>query len=457
MTDDALIATTPAGEMKQPRGIYLLFAVEMWERFSYYGMRALLVLYLVDAQHGGMGWDRAPAQRLYGWYGFFAYVLPVLGGAAADRWLGTRRAILIGGLIIAAGHFCLATPIAGTFFAGLVLVVVGTGFFKANVSTMVGQLYRERDPRRDPGFTIYYMGVNTGALLGPLVCGYLAASPHWGWHYGFGAAGVGMVLGLVFYVALRNRYLPGIGLAPTRVASRAGEKVAHARLTREERDRIIALLVIFFFVIFFWTGFEQAGSSMNLFAQERTNRDVFGYLVPAAWFQSLNPVFILLLGPVFAALWVLLARRGREPSTPIKMTAGLAFMALGFVFMVVGAQRNAAGALVSPMWLVAAYLLHTVGELCISPIGLSLVTRLAPVRLGAFFMGMWFLATGIAELVAGQLAALSERIGRGELFHALGGQADFYLVFVVAPLAAAFVLLLFSPWLRRLMHGRDIL
>ena len=233
-------------------------------------------------------------------------MLPVLGGSAADRWLGTRRAILIGGLIIAAGHFCLATPIAGTFFAGLVLVVVGTGFFKANVSTMVGQLYRERDPRRDAGFTIYYMGVNTGALLGPLVCGYLAASPHWGWHYGFGAAGVGMVLGLVFYLALRNRYLPGIGLAPTRIASGAGEKVAHARLTREERDRMIALLVIFFFMIFFWMGFEQAGSSMNLFAQERTDRDVVGYLVPAAWFQSLNPVFILLLGagvrgPVAAA------------------------------------------------------------------------------------------------------------------------------------------------------------
>ena len=219
--DPAMSAPAPApspsvgADARQPPGLYLLFAVEMWERFSYYGMRALMVLYLVDARHGGLGWDRVPAQRLYGWSGFFAYLLPVVGGVLADRRLGTHRARVIGALVIAAGHFLLATPPLSAFFLGLSLIVIGTGFFKSNVSTMVGQLYGEEDPRRDPGFTIFYMGVNTGALLGPIVCGYLAESPRWGWHWGFGAAGVGMVIGLLVYLRLKSRYLPGVGLVPT--------------------------------------------------------------------------------------------------------------------------------------------------------------------------------------------------------------------------------------------------
>jgi proton-dependent oligopeptide transporter, POT family len=453
----APIAERPAaatGPLRQPPGLYLLFAVEMWERFSYYGMRALMVLYLVDARHGGLGWDRVPAQRLYGWYGFFAYLLPVVGGVLADQRLGTHRAMVIGALVIAAGHFCLATPPLSAFFVGMALIVIGTGFFKSNVSTMVGQLYGDDDPRRDPGFTIFYMGVNVGALLGPIVCGYLAESPRWGWHWGFGAAGVGMVIGLLVYLRLKSRYLPGIGVVPNRRAAEArGERASG--FSPEEHDRVLALLIIYFFTIFFWMAFEQAGSSMNLFAAERTDRLIHGWTLPASWFQSVNSAVILIAAPIFAGLWTALAQRGREPGTPAKMAAGLALLAGGFLFMVVGAKRSEGGVLVSPLWLVAAYTLHTFGELCLSPIGLSLVTRLAPFRLASLFMGLWFLATAAGELLAGQLAALTDRVARGEIFRLLGGQADFYLIFVVSGSVAALGLTLLRPKLRRLMHGRD--
>jgi POT family proton-dependent oligopeptide transporter len=448
-------APTSAVKERQPPGLFLLFGVEMWERFSYYGMRALLILYLVDGQNG-LGWDKPRAARLYGWYNSLVYLTPVMGGYLADRFIGTHRAMVIGGAIIAAGHFSMAVPSHTSFFLGLLLIIIGTGFFKANVSTMVGQLYREGDPRRDGGFTIFYMGINAGALVGPIVCGYLGESPRWGWHYGFGAAGIGMVLGLLMYLRLKARYLPGIGLATNREAAVAARHESGGRLSRDERQRVLALFVIFFFVIFFWMAFEQAGSSMNLFASERVDRVAFGFHFPASWFQSVNPAVILIFAPIFAALWTSLGRKGREPSTPAKMAAAMVMMGLGFLVMVAGAARSDGGGRVSPLWLIGVYGLHTWAELCLSPIGLSAVTRLAPLKYASVFMGLWFLATSISELLAGQLAAVTDRIGRGELYHLFGGQADFYFIFVVTSAAAAVGLMVLTPWLRRRMHEHDV-
>ncbi len=459
MSDSDLSATAPspggapAPAIRQPRGIYLLFTVEMWERFSFYGMRAILVLFIADNARGGMGWSHATASRLFGLYGFFAYALPVLGGYIADRFWGTHRSMTVGAVVIAAGHFSMAVPTTPTFFLGLALVAIGTGFFKVNASTMVGQLYQPGDPRRDAGFTIFYMGVNVGALIGQIACGYLGESPRWGWHYGFGAAGIGMLCGLAFYLKLKPRYLAGIGDRPPR--STAATRAASQPLTRDERDRMAALLVIMFLTIPFWLAYEQAASSMNFFAEQSTDRMVHGFQVPASWFQSVNPAVLIVASPLFAALWTALGRRRREPSTPAKMAAAMVFLGLGFVFMVAGARHGAGGALVSPWWLVAAYTFHTFGELCLSPIGLSLVTKLAPAKLAAVTMGLWFLSTGIAELLAGQIAAITDKVARGELFHLFGGQADFYFIFVALSAVTALVLVALSPWLERHMHGLD--
>jgi POT family proton-dependent oligopeptide transporter len=441
--------------VKQPPGLFLLFGVEMWERFSFYGMRAMLVLFLSDVQRGGLGWSKPAADRLYGLYGFCAYALPLGGGYLADRLIGTHRSVVIGAFIIAAGHFCLAVPALPTFFLGLGLVVIGTGFFKPNVSTMVGQLYRENDPRRDGGFTIFYMGVNVGGLFGPIVCGYFAESPRWGWHYGFGAAGVGMLFSLALYLVLKERFLPGIGLPAARAPSTATAP-PRARLTRIERDCLIALVVMMAFSIPFWTAYEQTGSSMNFFAAERTRRLVLGHAFPATWFQSVNPAILLLSAPVFAWMWTALARRRLEPSTPVKMGLAMMLMAAGFVVMVGGARASDGGMIVSPGWLVGTYALHTFGELCLSPIGLSTVTKLAPVKYMSLLMGLWFFSTAIAEFLAGQLASLSDRIEHGEMFHLLGGQADFFLVFVFTSVAAGVVAFALAPRLKKLTHGRDV-
>ena len=450
------VQPAPAGPpLRQPPGLYLLFSVEMWERFSFYGMRAILALFAADAARGGLGWSKASASRLVGIYGFAVYALPLAGGYAADRWLGTHRSLVIGAVIIAAGHFCLAFPSLPTFFLGLGLVALGTGFFKANASTMVGQLYDKGDGRRDGAYTIFYMGINVGAFFGQIICGSFAESDRWGWHWGFGAAGVGMVLGLVLYVWLRPRYLAGVGERPAVARVRQASAPA-GPLSRDERDCLIALLVIIAFSIPFWMAFEQAASSMNFFAVERTNRMLGGFKIPATWFQSVNSAVLIGTAPLFAALWTGLARRGREPSTPAKMTAAMFLMGLGFVFMVLGALGSDRGALVSPLWLVAAYTFHTFGELCLSPIGLSFVSKLAPVKFVSLLMGVWFFATAISEFLAGQLASLVDRIARGELFHVLGGQADFFLVFVASSWLTGLALLALTPWLKGRMHGRDV-
>lgn len=395
------------------------------------------------------------------------------------------------------------------FYAGLALVIIGTGFFKSNVSTMVGQIYPKGDVRRDAGFTIFYIGINVGAALGTFICGWLAQQPGFGWHYGFAAAGVGMVLGLIVYVWGRNTYLPGIGVStapqtPEVTSSLAGavsegvaNTVSHAAIgavvggalawlagglsmlgilmglvigaalgisllgsSGEERKRVIALIIVVFFVIFFWACYEQVGSSMNLFADRHTDLMVGGYKVPSSWFQSVNPVAIVLFGGVFAALWQALGRRNREPSTALKMVMGLALLGLGFVFMAIGGGRADAGVLVSPFWLVAAYLLHTWGELCLSPVGLSYVTKVAPARFASLLMGVWFLANAAANKIAGAMAAFTPTPGEAPpaVHGGLGGviqQASttnrgFFMIFVIASLGAAALMLLFVPLLKRL-------
>jgi proton-dependent oligopeptide transporter, POT family len=487
-----------------PRGLGLLFMAEMWERFSYYGMRAILVLYLTQALH----WNTARAANLYGTYTMLVFLTPLIGGYLADRFIGTRRSLVIGGAIIATGHFCLAFPQMRMFYVGLTLIIIGTGFFKPNVSTMVGQIYADGDPRRDAGFTIFYMGINTGAFLGGFVCGYLADQTRFGdrgWHWGFAAAGVGMVIGLIIYVMFRDKYLPGIGVRATKQLPNASAALLpgdeHALLHGligaaggvalstllagfdwlgagvgatigaslgvsvlgshgEERRRVIALFIVCFFVIVFWACYEQAGSSMNLFAANHTNLNVGSFHIPPAWFQNVNPGVILIFAPLFAWIWVKLNAIGKEPSTPLKMVIGLALLGCGFFFMVAGGRRADSGALVSPLWLVAAYTFHTWGELCLSPVGLSYVTKVAPARFASLLMGVWFLANGAANKIAGSIAAFTPTPGEapsapasgiaGMVQHVSATNHGFYTIFLVAALAAAVLMILFVPLLRRL-------
>jgi POT family proton-dependent oligopeptide transporter len=451
MTSDARPAAS-ANPIKQPPGLYLLFGVEMWERFSFYGMRAFLTLFLVSTA-GGFGWSKADASHLYGWYQGLVYLTPLLGGYLADRFLGTHRSIIIGGIVIASGHFCLAVPARPTFFLGLCLIIVGTGFFKSNISTMVGQLYSERDRRRDAAFTIFYMGINLGAAIGQIVCPKLAY--RYNWHLGFSAAGFGMVLGLATYVILKRRFLGTIGDVPAGRRARV-EKTAPSGqpLTIEEKHGIAAIAILAFFNIFFWMAFEQAGSSMTFFAEERTRRVFLGIDFLAPYFQSVNPIAVITLAPVFAWMWTRLEARNLAPSTPIRFAMGLFLLGSGFIVLVIGARISDAGVRVSPLWLIVTYVLHTCGELCLSPIGLSMVTKLAPARFASLAMGAWFVAMFVADLSAGLLAGTVEKVEKGHFFHLLGGQADFFLMFVVSTFAAGTLLLALSPVVKRLMAGR---
>jgi proton-dependent oligopeptide transporter, POT family len=486
-----------------PRGLGLLFLTEMWERFSYYGMRAILILYLTQA----LKWNTARAANLYGTYTMLAFLTPLIGGYLADRFIGTRRSLVIGGLVIAAGHFCLAVNSMTMFYVGLTLIIIGTGFFKPNVSTMVGQIYAAGDKRRDAGFTIFYVGINTGAFLGALICGYLADTTRFGdrgWHWGFGAAGVGMLLGLLVYVIFRDTYLPGVGVRAAKLIPSAKPIVAADRNVAlhaligvvsgvaisvalggfhtlsalvsatigaslavtilgshgEERKRVIALFIVAMFVVVFWACYEQAGSSMNLFAANHTNLQVGNFHIPAAWSQNVNPAVIVIFAPIFAWIWIKLAKIGREPSTALKMVIGLALLGTGFIFMVIGGARADEGVLVSPLWLVAAFTFHTWGELCLSPVGLSYVTKIAPVRFASLLMGVWFLAQAAANKIAGTIAELTPGPGHapsapmggfvGMLQHVATTQHGFFTIFLVAAFSASLLMIFFVPLLKRL-------
>ncbi|WP_050905097.1 peptide MFS transporter [Vibrio campbellii] len=435
-----------------PRGLFLLFGTELWERFSYYAMRAILVLYLTDTtMNGGLGWSTKDALDLYGIYTGLVFITPLIGGYLADNYLGQRRSILIGGALMAIGQFTLAMPADAlglgslhTFYLGLALLICGNGLFKPNISTMVGDLYNEGDNRRDGAFTIFYMGINLGALLAGVVSG--SVTNEFGWKAGFVAAGIGMLVSLVMQMTMAQSWLGDIGRVPAAKRDLAIKKSAKKEpLTKEEVDRIKVILVMSMFTIVFWAGFEQAGGLMNIYTQQYTDRMIGGFEVPAAWFQSLNPFFIITLAPVLAVLWVKLGKR--EPNSPMKFALAMFFLALGFLCMVGAVMEQGGDTAVktSMLWLVGAFFFHTLGELCLSPIGLSLVTKLAPLRLASLMMGAWFGCNAIANYVAGYVGS---HVGE------LGALAIFSGIAVTATISGV-ILLLFSNTLVRWMHGAE--
>jgi POT family proton-dependent oligopeptide transporter len=430
--------TIPPGTLLgHPKGLFLLFMTEMWERFSYYGMRALLVLYVVAATHAanpGLGWAEPQALKLYAWYTGLTYFTPLFGGWLADNYIGQRKAVIIGGVLMALGQFSLAAPLdtlgmsvawsapavgiafpetPTSFYVGLLLLIVGNGFFKPNISTMVGDLYGQGDARRDGAFTIFYMGINLGAFLAPLACSTFGEDPAYGWRIGFFIAGIGMSLSVLIQLAFANRFIGNVGVQPAARRSLAMAGGTKHPLTQVEKDRLRVIFVIFTFVVVFWAAFEQAGGLLNLFADKHTDRTVGAFTVPTGWFQSLNPLFIVLLGIPFSMLWSKLGERGKNPATPVKMYLGLAQVALGFMFLVVAVfEMQRTGDMKSGMvWLVLGYLFHTTGELCISPVGLSMVTKLAPLRLGSLMMGVWFMINFVANTMAGYIGAFTESMG----------------------------------------------
>lgn len=435
-----------------PKGLFLLFGTELWERFSYYAMRAILVLYLTDKTiNGGLGWSTQDALNLYGIYTGLVYITPLIGGWIADNFLGQRRSIIIGGVLMALGQFTLALPhsmidpnAVTAFYLGLALLIVGNGLFKPNISTMVGDLYQDGDHRRDGAFTIFYMGINLGSLLAGIIAG--SASMTYGWKAGFLTAGIGMVISLVTQLIFAERILGNIGKVPA--AKRAAEMNQSGKkepLTTQERDRLKVIMIMGLFVVIFWAGFEQAGGLMNIFSQQYTDRMIGSFEVPAAWFQSLNPFFVITLAPIIAALWVKMGPK--EPNSPVKFAMGLFFLAIGFVFMM-GAVMQQGGDITvktSMLWLVGAYFFHTLGELCLSPIGLSMVTKLAPLRLASLMMGAWFGFNAVANYVAGIIGSLMGESGPMAIFSGIA----------IAAVVAGVLLLLCSNQLVRWMHGAE--
>lgn len=452
---------------KHPRGLYTLFFTEMWERASYYGMRALLVLFLAaPVTAGGMGLDDKTAAAIYGIYTAAVYLFALPGGWISDRLLGMKNAVFYGGCIIAAGHFSMALPWDETFYLGLVLIVLGTGLLKPCISSIVGELYTNRPgSQRDAGFSIYYMGINLGAIMGPLICGYLGENVNW--HYGFAAAGIGMVIGLIQFKISSKQHLAGAGdfetpeksdteawagirrswtwvglftlglsvfigaailghitLDPFAIAANGSVVIAAIAvayfcyiyfgggISDVEKGRMKAAGALFGIAAVFWAGFEQSGSSFNLFAQRYTDREMFDWEMPASWLQATNALFIITLAPFFAAMWVKLGARNLNPSSPVKFAIGILLLGLGFGVMAIAAKLVVEGQSVLPTWLVLTYLLHTMGELCLSPIGLSLVTKLAPRNFSAQMMGFWFMSSAIGNLMAGVLAG---RMGHDNL------------------------------------------
>jgi POT family proton-dependent oligopeptide transporter len=425
-----------------PRGLSTLFFTEMWERFSYYGMRAFLILYMTaPAAAGGLAFADVDAASIYGTYTGSVWGAAILGGLVADRLLGQYNSVLVGGSIIALGHFTLAFHALPFFYTGLALIAIGTGLLKPNVSTLVGSLYEPGDTRRDAGFSIFYMGINLGAFLGPLVAGYLAQRVDW--HIGFASAGVGMTLGLIQYVAGRKR----LQTATARLAERPRAATATAQasggLTSQEWQRIAAIFIFFIVAVLFWGAYEQAGSTLTLFADRYTRLDLFGVSFPSSWFQIVQPIFVILLAPVFAWLWVWLGPR--EPSVPAKFAIGVLFMGLAFLILVPAGSmaQSAAGVRVSPWWLIVSYAVSELGELCLSPVGLSVVTKLAPVRIVGLMMGVWFLSNSFGNKLAGFAAGFFSTVPLVTLF----GE-----VAVILIVASVVIFALVRP-IRRMMGG----
>ncbi len=485
-----------------PRGLSTLFFTEMWERFSYYGMRAILVLAMVaTVESGGLGLDDRTATAVYGIYTAGVYLLALPGGWIADRLIGQRQAVWYGGILIAAGHFTMALPLEPTFFIGMLLIVLGTGLLKPNISAMVGQLYHgDVGARRDAGFSLFYMGINIGSFFGQLICGFLGEKV--GWHYGFGAAGVFMALGLIQYrMTGANLGDAGLQIASSDDAARDARErrfgwmavwigigaiialvvatigglmtldavaiasagvyvivggaaaffiyvIAFGGLSGAERKRVGMIAVFFVAAAVFWSGFEQAGSSFNLFAERYTDRVIFGWEMPASWLQSVNPMFIIVLSPLFAAMWVNLGRRQLDPSIPAKFSLGLIQMGLGFLVLYFASLYVVQGEQVLPTWLCLTYLLHTTGELCLSPVGLSAVTKLAPKRYVGQMMGTWFMGASLGNLIGGLIAGHFGEDSVAEM------PARFMTVFVTTAGFGVVLALLIAP-LKRLQGAPD--
>ncbi|MBU2914749.1 MULTISPECIES: peptide MFS transporter [Reichenbachiella] len=480
-----------------PRGLTVLFFTEMWERFSYYGMRGLLVLYLVDdIANGGFGWSQVEALSLYGTYTMMVYIMGIPGGILADKFVGQKKAVMIGGGLLVLGHGVMALPGEMVFYAAITLIVLGVGALKANISTMVGQLYKQGDPRRDKGFTIFYMGINLGSALSSLIVGYVGQV--YGWHWGFGLAGIGMLFGQIQFM-LGGKYLEGIGelkksesieealpdqsvhlarlkqnplsiivialvamlgayifvdvsylfgvmIIIASVFLGVGINIYKYELNKVERDRVVVLLISFLMVIAFFGAFEQAGGLMNLYTDQKTDKSVFGWFeMTAAQFQFFNPGFILLFGIPVAGFWAWMSNKGKEDSALFKMATGNMIMGLGFVLMVGATIQASGGSLASMWWIVGAYLLHTVGELCLSPVSLSFVTKLAPVKYGSIMMGLYFAMTGLGNKVAGLLGESASHFGEYEVFAGIG---IFSVVF-------GLLLVVFLRKLKKLTHGAE--
>ncbi len=496
---------TIAVKTKHPAGLYSLFFTEMWERFSYYGMRALLVLYLTSvALKGGFGLERANALEIYAIFTGLVYLTPIAGGILSDKLLGQRKSVYIGGLLMALGNFVLAISAmkadpamaaasdARMFYLwlGLGLLIAGNGFFKPNISTMVGGLYEQNDIRRDSGFTIFYMGINIGAFMAPFIAGTMGE--RMGWEYGFTASGIGMLLGLVIF-ASTQKYLKNVGLPPsydeseirlrsssyfkillwvvgtaalvygaiilfnsisetastwfTRLAFVIGAAIVIYIIStntsgKQQWSRVGVILILAFFNVLFWAGFEQAGGTFNLFAEQKTDRLLGSFTIPTTWFQSINAMGIFTLAPLFAALWIYLNKIRKNPNIPVKFGFGLILLGLGFVVMYMADMKTQNGALVGPLWLVAVYLLHTIGELFISPIGLSMITKLSPPKIVSLMMGLWFCSIALANYMAGILESILHKF-----------DMNLFLFLVITSVTGGVIMLLISPFVKKLMRG----
>ena len=481
-----------------PKGLFVCFATEMWERFSYYGMRALLILYLT--KH----WEftDATSYLIYGAYTSLVYIMPVFGGMLADQILGSKKAVTYGAILLVFGHLGMTVESnEQIFYLSLALIVSGVGFLKPNISTMVGALYEEGDPRRDSGFTIFYMGINIGAFTATLLCGYLGEQV--GWAYGFGAAGIGMLFGLIIFL-WGQKYLEGLAEPPSNKYLQKMNGISYEswayisgifmvlvtwflvqnsqlvgqllggfgaifigawllyalfRCAPDERDRLIVVGILILFSLIFWALFEQAGSSLNILTDRGVNRLIFGWEVPASMFQSLNAGFIFTIAPLFAMLWIALAKRNMEPSTPIKFSIGIILVGLGFLALVYG-MRSSEGLQTGVFWIILIYLLHTLGELCLSPVGLSSVTKLSPQRIVGFMMGMWFFASAAGNYVAGLIARATASDSSGvsnDVFDLSQKQSfmDVYTDVGLMAIGCGILLAILTPILKKLMHGAN--